>query len=176
MSWNVLDFQRGVILSNIPQHIQNYSFEQKCLNISVAYCGLKLIVDTLPIIYLLSITVNNIHVIIFPREERLRQYLVTRYDSRHNIFDWDYNMKLSKKVRTNCINYIALSTVVSVLYKPVNSSADIWVEFQPSLLFDVLLFTGTLGDSRARSKSLNLHSSSNSFSCLVWNLFTLKHF
>lgn len=30
-------------------------------------------------------------------EERLRHYFTTRYDSRHNIFDWDYNMKLSKK-------------------------------------------------------------------------------
>lgn len=30
-------------------------------------------------------------------EERLRQYFAVRYDSRHNIFDWDYNMKLSKK-------------------------------------------------------------------------------
>ena len=32
------------------------------------------------------------------REERLRQYFAVRYDSRQNIFDWDYNMKLSKKV------------------------------------------------------------------------------
>ncbi|XP_015766660.1 PREDICTED: dynein assembly factor 3, axonemal-like isoform X1 [Acropora digitifera] len=31
-------------------------------------------------------------------EERLRQYFATRYDSRKNIYDWDYNMKLSKKV------------------------------------------------------------------------------
>ncbi|KAL9978714.1 hypothetical protein ACROYT_G016264 [Oculina patagonica] len=30
-------------------------------------------------------------------EERLRQYFAVRYDSRQNIFDWDYNMKLSKK-------------------------------------------------------------------------------
>ncbi|XP_068707855.1 dynein axonemal assembly factor 3-like isoform X2 [Montipora foliosa] len=30
-------------------------------------------------------------------EERLRQYFATRYDSRKNIYDWDYNMKLSKK-------------------------------------------------------------------------------
>ena len=32
------------------------------------------------------------------RDERLRQYLAVRYDSRENIYDWDYSMKLSKKV------------------------------------------------------------------------------
>lgn len=30
-------------------------------------------------------------------DERLRQYLAVRYDSRENIYDWDYSMKLSKK-------------------------------------------------------------------------------
>lgn len=30
-------------------------------------------------------------------DDRLRQYFTTRYDSRQNVFDWDYNMKLSKK-------------------------------------------------------------------------------
>ena len=45
----------------------------------------------------------DIFFIIFPREERLRQYFTTRYDSRHNIFDWDYNMKLSKNVNICCL-------------------------------------------------------------------------
>lgn len=31
------------------------------------------------------------------RDHRLRKHLGTRYDSRRNVYDWDYNMKLLSK-------------------------------------------------------------------------------
>ena len=53
------------------------------------------------------------------RDERLRQYLAVRYDSRENIYDWDYSMKLSKKV--NWVTLLA-GTIWWLLLSLHNSS------------------------------------------------------
>ena len=53
----------------------------------------------------IKIRIVKKHVLFSLRDLRLRKLLGTRYDSRTNAFDWDYNMRLVERgVSVQCYN------------------------------------------------------------------------
>lgn len=98
--WEVSKFLNILVVKLFPSFCDSDDFKKnKCGYLMPGKCWIK----QLSCFHNRSYVLFYIFFIIFPREERLRQYFTTRYDSRHNIFDWDYNMKLSKKVNICCL-------------------------------------------------------------------------